>query len=121
MYEKQRNLFFVAEENEKVVGAIMSGVKPWFDGNRLIDTELFVDKNYQNRHLARELYKKHLLEAQRIYNTKVKEFHTYGDENQFPQNWYRKIGFQKDKELIIMNGNIKKVLEHLEPEKDLER
>jgi ribosomal protein S18 acetylase RimI-like enzyme len=55
LYEKQRNLFFVAEENEKVVGAIMSGVKPWFDGNRLIDTELFVDKNYQNRHLAREL------------------------------------------------------------------
>ena len=106
---------------KKVVGAIMSGVKPWFDGNRLIDTELFVDKNYQNRHLARELYKKHLLEAQRIYNTKVIEFHTYGDENQFPQNWYRKIGFQKDKELIIMNGNIKKVLEHLEPEKDLER
>ena len=120
-YEKQGDLFFVAEEDEKTVGAIMSGVKPWFDGNRLIDTEIFVDKNYQNRHLARELYKKHLSEAQRIYKAKVIEFHTYGDENQFPQNWYRKIGFQKDKELIIMNGNIKKVLEHLEPEKDLER
>ena len=31
------------------------------------------------------------------------------------------IDFDKDKELIIMNGNIEKVLEHLEPERDMER
>ncbi len=120
-FENQQDLFFVVEEDGKAVGAIMSGVKPWFDGNRLIDTELFVDKDYQHKHLARELYKKHLQEAQRIYKAKVIEFHTYGDENEFPQNWYKRIGCQKDKELIIMNGNIEKVLEHLEPEKDMER
>ena len=60
-YDKQQDLFFVAEEDGKAVGAVMSGVKPWFDGNRLIDTEIFVDKDYQERHLAKELYKKHLL------------------------------------------------------------
>lgn len=120
-YDKQQDLFFVAEEDGKAVGAIMSGIKPWFDGNRLVDTELFVAKNYQERHLGRELYKKHLSEAQRIYKAKVIEFHTYGDENEFPQSWYKKIGFNKDKELIIMNANIEKVLEHLEPERDMER
>lgn len=83
--------------------------------------ELFVDKDYQERHLAKELYKKHLSEAQRIYRARVIEFHTYGDENEFPQSWYRKIGFKKDKELIIMNANIEQVLEHLEPERDMER
>ena len=120
-YDKQKDLFFVAEEDGKAVGAVMSGVKPWFDGNRLIDTEIFVDKDYQERHLAKELYKRHLSEAQRIYRARVIEFHTYGDENEFPQSWYRKIGFKKDKELIIMNANIEQVLGHLDPERDMER
>lgn len=59
-YDKQKDLFFVAEEDEAAVGAVMSGVKPWFDGNRLIDTEIFVAKNYQHKHLGKELYIKHL-------------------------------------------------------------
>ena len=112
-YEKQKDLFFVAEEDGKAVGAVMSGIKPWFDGNRLIDTEIFVSKDYQEKHLGKELYKKHLSEAQRIYNAKVIEFHTYGDESEFPQNWYNRIGFKRDKELIIMNANIEEVIEHL--------
>ena len=111
--DKQPDLFFVAEEDGRAIAAVVSGIKPWFDGNRLIDTEIFVAKEYQEKHLAKELYKKHLSEAQRIYNAKVIEFHTYGDENEFPQNWYTRIGFKKDNELIIMNANIKEVLEKL--------
>ncbi len=119
-YDKQRDLFFVAEEDRKVVGAVMSGVKPWFDGNRLVDTEIFVSKPYQKRHIGKELYKKHLAEAQRIYQAEVIEFHTYGDESEFPQNWYNRIGFKKDKELIIMNASIKQVLEHLASERNID-
>ena len=118
-YDKQGDLFFVAEEDGKAVGAVMSGVKPWFDGNRLVDTEIFVSKQYQKRHIGKELYKKHLAESQRIYQAKVIEFHTYGDESEFPQNWYNRIGFKKDKELIIMNASIQQVLEHLAPERDI--
>ena len=119
-YDKQGDLFFVAEEDGKAVGAVMSGVKPWFDGNRLVDTEIFVSKQYQKRHIGKELYKKHLAEAQRIYQAKVIEFHTYGDESEFPQNWYNRIGFKKDKESIIMNASIQQVLEHLAPERDID-
>ena len=110
-------MFFVAEEDGKAVGAVMSGVKPWFDGNRLVDTEIFVDKDYQERHLGKE---RHLLEAKRIYKAKVIEFHTYGDESEFPQSWYNRIGFKKDNELIIMNGNIEQVLQRLEPQRDID-
>lgn len=116
-YEKQGDLFFVAEEDGKVIGAIMSGIKPWFDGNRLVDTEIFVCKKFQEKHIGKELYKIHLKEAQRIYQAKVIEFHTYGDESEFPQNWYNRIGFKKDKELIIMNANIDQVLRNLTPKK----
>ena len=112
--DKQSDLFFVAEEGGKAIGAVMSGVKPWFDGNRLTDTEIFIAKEYQGKHLAKELYKKHLSEAQRLYDAKVIEFHTYGDETEFPQNWYTRIGFKKDKELIIMNADIKEVLGKLQ-------
>jgi len=112
-YDRQPDLFFVAEVDGKVVGGIVSGIKPWFDGNRLVDSEIFVDKRYQERHLWKELFKKHLSEAKKIYDAKIMEFHTYGDETEFPQSWYRRIGIKKDKELIIMNGEIWDILRHL--------
>ena len=112
-YDKQSDLFFVDEEDGKAVGAVMSGVKPWFDGNRLVDTEIFVSNKYQGKHFAKELYRIHLEEAQKKYDAKIIEFHTYGDETEFPQNWYNRIGFKKDNELIIMNANIEEVIKNL--------
>lgn len=109
-YNKQGDLFFVAEEDGKPVGAIVSGVKSWFDGLRLIDTEIFVSKDYQEKHLGRALMLEHLKQAKVKYNVKTIEFHTYGDETEFPQNWYNRIGFKKDEELIIMNADVEEVL-----------
>ena len=91
----------------------MSGVKSWFDGLRLIDTEIFVSKDYQEKHLGRALMLEHLKQAKIKYNVKTVEFHTYGDETEFPQNWYNRIGFKKDEELIIMNANVEEVLDKL--------
>ena len=45
-YKMQKDLFLVYEENGKPIGAIMSGIKPWFDGLHLVDTEIFVSTNY---------------------------------------------------------------------------
>ena len=112
-YKKQNDLFFVAEEDGKPIGAIVSGIKSWFDGLRLVDTEIFVSQKYQKKHIARNLMLEHLKQAKIKYNAKVIEFHTYGDENGFPQNWYKRIGFKKDQELVIMNANIEMVLNKL--------
>ena len=112
-FNKQSDLFYVAEEDGKPVGAIMSGVKSWFDGLRLIDTEIFVSKKYQEKHIGKSLLLEHLKQAKIKYNVKTIEFHTYGNEDEFPQNWYRRIGFKKDDELIIMNGDVEYVLEKL--------
>lgn len=113
-YDRQKDLFLVAEENNQVIGAIMSGIKPWFDGNRLIDGEIFVSPQYQGKHIASKLFITHLKKAKEMYNAKVMEFHTYGAEEDFPQCWYNRIGFKKDNELIIMNGNIDEVLEKIQ-------
>lgn len=112
-YNKQSDLFFVAEEDGKAVGAIMSGVKSWFDGVRLNDTEIFVSNEYQGKHIAKDLMLEHLKKAKLKYNAKMIEFHTYGDEDEFPQNWYNRIGFEKDNELIIMHADIENVLNKL--------
>ena len=112
-YEKQGDLFFVAEECGKVVGGVVSGIKPWFDGNRLVDGEIFVSNEFQGKHLAKELFKAHLVEAIEKYDAKVMEFHTYGDETEFPQNWYTRLDIKKDDELVIMNGDTKKILSKL--------
>lgn len=112
-YDRQADLFYVAEEDAKVVGGVVSGIKPWFDGNRLIDGEIFVSKDYQGKHLAKLLMLEHLKEAMNKYGVKVMEFHTYGDEKEFPQNWYTRLGFKKDNELIIMNGEIEEAINNL--------
>ncbi|MBQ7141372.1 MAG: GNAT family N-acetyltransferase [Bacilli bacterium] len=112
-FDKQKDLFFVAVEDDKPVGAIVSGVKSWFDGLRLIDTEIFVSEEYQGKHIAKNLMLVHLKEAKIKYNVNVIEFHTYGEEDEFPQNWYNRIGFKKDDELIIMSANVEKVLNEL--------
>jgi len=46
-FDKQSDLAFVAEENNKIVGAFIAGIKPWLDGNHLSDGEIFVHPNYQ--------------------------------------------------------------------------
>ena len=112
-YNKQGDLFFVAIEDGKPVGAIVSGIKSWFDGLRLVDGEIFVSKEYQEKYIGKQLMIEHLKQAKIKYNAKVMEFHTYGDETEFPQNWYNRIGFKKDNELIIMNGEIEEVLDKL--------
>jgi len=112
-YSKQKDLFFVAEENGVAVGAIVSGVKNWFDGIRLIDTEIFVSKDYQGKGLARKSLLEHLIEAKLKYNAQSIEFHTYGNEDEFPQSWYNRIGMKKDQELIIMNGEVEQIIKNL--------
>ena len=112
-YDKQKDLFFVYEENDIPLGAIVSGIKSWFDGFRLVDTEIFVSKKCQNKHVGKKLMLAHLKEAKIKYNVKMIEFHTYGDEDEFPQNWYNRIGFKKDSELIIMNADVEEFLNKL--------
>lgn len=112
-YDKQKDLFFVAIENGLPVGAIVSGVKAWFDGLRLVDTEIFVSSKCQKKHVGKNLMLAHLKEAKVKYNVNMIEFHTYGDEDEFPQNWYNRIGFKKDEELIIMHANVEEVLNNL--------
>jgi len=110
----QQDLFLVAEVDGKVVGAVMSLVKPWHDGNRLIETEIFVANNYQKQGIASKLFHEHFKIAMEKYDAKFMEAHTYQEENGYPLNWYKKQGYEIIDEWYIINGNIKKAYEYFD-------
>jgi ribosomal protein S18 acetylase RimI-like enzyme len=112
-YTLQPDIFVVAEENSKVVGAIMSLVKPWHDGNRLIETEIFVAKNYQHKCIGSKLFQEHFKKAIEKYDVKVIEAHTYQEQDGYPLNWYKKQGYEIINNWYVINGNIKQAYEYL--------
>lgn len=112
-YNNFPDLFFVAYDNEKPVGVIMSTLKPWCDGNHLDDAEIFVCKNYQHKGIAKNLFKTLFEYAINQYNTTTFSAHTYEDETGFPYSWYKRLGFETIDDWKIINGDIKEVMKKL--------
>jgi predicted N-acetyltransferase YhbS len=110
--QKQPDLFFVAVDNGKIIGAITMGIKPWFDGVRLQDGELFVSSEYQKQGVGKLLLKKVLEKALAKYQVSTLECVTFAG-NTFPKTWYEKIGLKKSEDLIIMTGNCQEIFKRL--------
>jgi len=106
-YTLNKDIFVIAEIDKKVVGAVMSLVKPWHDGNRLIETEIFVSKAYQHKGIASKLFHEHFRLAMEKYNVNIIEAHTYQEENGYPLNWYKKQGYDVIDDWYVINANIK--------------
>ncbi len=111
-YDRQRNLFFVAEINSKIIGSFVAIVKPWWDGNHLFDGELFVDPAFQKKGVAKTLLKTGLQKAVKKYNAKVWEATTF--KSGFPLSWYVHIGLAESSDYTFISGNIKDILKKLD-------
>ena len=57
-YNQAPDLLFIAYDNNNPVGVIMTCLKPWWDGMHLEDGEVFVCKQYQQKGIAKMLFKK---------------------------------------------------------------
>lgn len=112
-YDMQPDIFLVAEIEGKTVGAVMSLIKPWFDGKRLIETEVFVSKDQQHRGIASGLFREHFRIAMDLYSVKTIDTHTYQEENGYPLKWYEKQGYKKLDKFYIINGDIQHVYDYL--------
>lgn len=51
--KRQPDLFFIAKYDGKIAGAFVAGIKPWWDGNHLVDGELFVDPDFQKKGIGK--------------------------------------------------------------------
>ncbi len=109
---KQPDLCFVATVENKIVGGFVSGIKPWWDGNHLIDGEIFVDPAYQTCGIGLKLSKVMYQTALEKYKITNISFVTFS-RNNFPLRWWRKLGFTIETHLILIDADPKEVLKKL--------
>src|SRR3989344_8735665 len=107
--KRQPDLCFLAEYDGKIVGAFLAGIKPWWDGNHLVDGEVFVDTDYQKKGIGTELSKAMYKTAIEKYNANYFDGITFAD-NKHPLSWYKKQGFKEIKNWTLITGDLRKVL-----------
>lgn len=98
----------VAIVNQKIVGAFFSFIKPWHDGKRLGEGELFVDPKYQGQKIGSGLLLKILKIAEKN-KCITHELVAYGKI----ARWYKTLGI-KNSGLHHMEGNIKEIIRKIE-------
>lgn len=108
-FRRQPDLAFVAESDHSLVGAFIVGIRPWWDGNHLVDGEFFVEPNYQRRGIGRQLIHQAVQVAVEKYAPVVWETHTFRGQA-FPLEWYKRLGFQEIEEWVMIRANIKQIL-----------
>ena len=109
--KKAPDLCFIAEEKKEPLGAFFVGIKPWWDGNHLIDGEIFVHPDHQRKGIGPELLK-HVFEyAIKHYN--VVRWDTYTFRGKYPLKWYKSLGFEEINEWTMISADPRKVLKKL--------
>jgi len=96
-----------------ILGAFFADIKPWWDGPYMIDGELFVRPDMQNKGIGKQLLTKLLTRARDNHKATRFETMTFPPENEHPLSWYLKIGFKKVDDLAIIKGSIEEILKKL--------
>src|SRR5437868_7079438 len=111
-FARQPDLAFAASCGITLVGALFLGVRPWWDGNHVVDGELFVDPKYQRQGIAQELIRTGLRTAQQKYAPVLWETYTFRNQG-FPLTWYKRLGFEEIEEWVMIRADVAKVLDTL--------
>ncbi|MGI8420198.1 MAG: GNAT family N-acetyltransferase [Candidatus Levyibacteriota bacterium] len=112
-YKRQPDLFFLAEYNVKIVGAIVAGVQPWWDGNHLFGGEIFVDPQYKNTDIEKRLVKHLLTSAQSKYHAVAWDAIAPNTGNHAWRS-FQKYGFTQVPSWKIISGDIYTILKRLQ-------
>lgn len=102
-FETCKELFFVSESNGDIIGGVCGQIKPWWNGNKIYNPEIFIKKEFRRRGLFKKLFAHFLKNAIIIYDVVSIEAITFGDRD-FPIGYYDKIGLKKDKQLTLLDG-----------------
>lgn len=114
-FQVSQGLFFVGMNDEKIIGASWGQVKPWWNGNKLYDVEIFIKNESQNKGYSKLLFIRLFEEAIRNYSVVEVEAITFNDRT-FPLSYYERIQLQKDSQLVLLSGNAKNILNNLKGE-----
>jgi len=110
-FKRNSDLAFLAEHNGKIVGAFLVDVKPWWDGNHLVDGEIFVHPDYQKKGIGTKLSK--FMFDYAIKKYKVVRWDTYTFKEKYPLKWYKSLGFKEINEWAMISADINEILKKL--------
>lgn len=113
-YHYQPDLFICAYDDDVPIGAIMSTLKPYFDGLHLTGLELFVSSDYRGQDIGKKLLEMHLELASAKYHVSHIDTITY--INAIDDSWYKKIGLKHSSNLAVMQGSLENCLYKLREE-----
>lgn len=114
-FQVSQGLFFVGMNDEKIIGASWGQVKPWWNGNKLYDIEIFIKNEFQNKGYSKLLFIRLFEEAIRNYSVVDVEAITFNDRS-FPLSYYERIQLEKDSQLVLLSGYAKNILNKLKGE-----
>ena len=107
-YELCPDLFFIAKMKDKIIAGIWGPIKPWWDGNKVYDLEIFVDKEYQGNGISKLIFEHYFEVAIKKYNVSSVEAITFGDRK-FPMCYYEKIALNKEQQLVLLEGKAQEI------------
>lgn len=111
-YRRQSDLFLVAEYKGRLIGGVVAAVQPWWDGNHLVEGELFIDKSYESTDVSKKLLKALLTKARDTYQTVAWDTLTPAlDEH--PLGLYEQVGFTEVPEWVAVTGDVHGMLQRL--------
>ncbi len=111
-YRRQPDLFFVAGRQGKAIGAVVAAVQPWWDGNHLVEGELFVEPNMSDRSVADRLLKRLLVEANERYD--VVSWDTIAPTvDEHPLARYKQFGFKKVRHWDAISGDVVQIIKRI--------
>ena len=108
-YSHQPDLFICAYDDDVPIGAVMSTLKPYYNGMRLIQTEVFVSSDYEEQNIKEKLLEMHLKLASSKYH--VSNICTISDNSSL--DWFNKIGFEPNSNLDVLQGSLENCLQKI--------
>lgn len=103
-YRRQPDLFFVAEYKGELIGAAVAGIQPWWDGNHLVEGELFMDHAFASSGADKKLLRALLLQARDVYQAVAWDTIMPNIE-EHPLAVYEKLGFSEVPHWRALSGD----------------
>ena len=108
-YRRQPDLFFIAKENGVLVGAVVAAVQPWWDGNHLVEGELFEAPGLADETVRKALLQELLTVARSKYH--VVSWDTITPTlHEHPLSAFEELGFSEVPHWKAISGDINTIL-----------
>lgn len=111
MYRYKKAIKIKVMQDDQIVWAFFSDIKPLFFWNILNDGDVIIDPKYQKLWIGRQLFIYGIEYAIKKFRVVGWDLYTFKDSYQY--NRYKSIGFSDSNKWIFMSGKTDEVLKNL--------